>query len=184
MIPRRYLQRLDADDFDIPGIFGVRHARAPGSWRILCSYADGKRHKARLFANMAAAGQAERRRTWEFHHVVEGQHYADVDFTGQLARLYVEELPCVLIAKEEHLAYNRVLHIRETDELYRDQGLPADLSRRSREAAAAARDRSNHAMLRGRAQQLLQLYRNAYSGDPVLVTVAENVLTDALGMLR
>lgn len=41
------------------------------------------------------------------HHIVEGQHFADVDFTGQLPTRYAEALPCVLIAHEEHAAYNR-----------------------------------------------------------------------------
>jgi hypothetical protein len=184
MVPRKYIRGLEADDFDIPGIFGTRHARAPGSWRIICSYDDGKRHKARLFAKMAAAGQAEARRTWEFHHVVEGQHYADVDFSGRLATLYRDELPCVLIAKEEHTAYNQLLHIAETDELYRDQGLAADVRRRSAAAAAAAANRANRPRLHKRVEDLRQLYRNAYARDPVLVTIADNVLDDALLFLR
>lgn len=184
MLHRKYLHGLDADDFDIPGIFGVRHARAPGRWRTLCAYADGKRHKGRLFENLAAAGQEEERGTWDFHHVVEGQHYADVDFSGELERLYSEVLPCVLISKEEHIAYNRLLHIRETDELYRDRGLPPELQKRSEAAAAEARDPKNRAALRARVEDLLRLYRRAYSGDPVLITVAENVLKDVLTFLR
>src|SRR5215208_6059820 len=138
MVPQRYLLGLDAADGDIRGVYGIRHSRKPGSWRIVCSYADGKRHKTRLFANMAAMGQAEARQTWEWHHIVEGQHFADVDFAGRLAVLYADELPCVLISREEHIAYNRILHIRETDELYRDAGLPADFRQRSTDAALAA----------------------------------------------
>ena len=184
MIPRKYLNGLKADDFDIPGVFGTPHARVPGSWRIICSYADGKRHKNRLFAKMAAGGQAEARRTWEFHHVVEGQHYADIDFSGRLAVLYLEELPCVLISKEEHTAYNQLLHIRETDELYRDQGLPADLRQRSTAAAAAAGSRVNHPRLRAQVEHLGRLYRDAYAGDPVLLRVARNVLEESLTFLR
>lgn len=184
MVPHTYLRGLDADDFDIKGVYGIRHGRMPGRWRIVCSYADGKRHKARLFGNMAAMGQAESRKTWEWHHIVEGQHFADVDFAGRLAVAYAEELPCVLIAREEHAAYNRLLHIRETDELYRDTGLPAALRLRSTAVAAAARDRTNHPQLRQRVGELQQLYRDAYSGDPVLTTIAMNVLGDALSKLR
>ena len=44
MVPASYLRGLDADDFDLRGIYGIPHARTPGSWRIVCSYADGKRH--------------------------------------------------------------------------------------------------------------------------------------------
>ena len=184
MMPRKYLRGLNATDPDTPGIYGVPHARIRGSWRIVCSYADGKRHKARLFANLAAAGQAERPESWEWHHVVEGQHYADIDFAGRIATLYAEELPCVLISREEHAAYNRLLHIRETDELYRGEGLPDDFRRRSAGVAMAARDRANHARLRAQVGKLQQLYRDAYLGDPILATIAVNVLEDALGGLH
>jgi hypothetical protein len=165
-------------------VYGIPHARKPGSWRIVCSYADGKRHKARLFANMAAMGRAESRGSWEWHHVVEGQHYADVDFAGQLPLLYEEQLPCVLIAREEHVLYNRLLHTRETDELYRNTGLPRDLRERSAKVALDARSRANHAGFRKRVEELRMLYRNAYSGDRVLTTIALNVLDDALSHLR
>ncbi len=184
MLARKLLRGLDADDFDIMGIFGARHGRDPDAWRLICTYNDGKRHKARLFERLARAGQPEERRTWEFHHIVEGQHYADIDFEGRLAEMYADELPCVLIAKEEHLAYNRVLHIRETDELFRDRGLPADLRERSRAAHAAASDRNRHPELRARVSKLRQLYGTVYMGDPVLQRVADNVFDDAVERLR
>ena len=184
MIPKKYLIGVNADDFDTPGIFGALHSRKPGSWRILCSYADGKRHKAKLFARLAAAGQAEAKRTWEFHHIVEGQHYADVDFSGRLSQLYAEELPCVLIVKEEHLAYNRLLHISETDEMYREHGLPLGLRQRSAQALAEAKVRANHPQLRLRVTALQKLYRDTYAGDAVLGTIAMNVLNDTLTYLR
>src|SRR5687767_9719998 len=101
MMPANYLRGLpDAIDGDVPGVYGIAHARVPGSWRIVCSYADGKRAKGRLFTNLAAHGQDEERGSWEWHHIVERQHYADVDFSGRLPILYAEELPCVLLAKE------------------------------------------------------------------------------------
>ena len=184
MVPHNYLRGLDAADYDIKGVFGIRHGRMPGSWRIVCSYADGKRHKARLFANMAAMGQVEARQQWEWHHIVEGQHFADVDFAGRLPALYAQELPCVLISREEHAAYNRLLHIRETDELYRDAGLPAELRQRSAAAVVAARERANHPALRKRLGELQSLYRDAYAGDRVLTTIAMNVLDEALSQLR
>lgn len=183
MVPRSYLRGLDADDFDIMGVYGIPHGRKAGSWRIVCSYADGKRHKARLFANLRRAGQAEPRGGWEWHHIVEGQHFADVDFAGRLPKMYEDELPCVLIAKDEHLAYNRLLHIRETDELYRATELPADVRKRSSDTAAAARNRATHGELRMRVRNLEQLYRNAYAGDRVLTTIAINVLEDCLRQL-
>ena len=90
----------------------------------------------------------------------------------------------MLLAKEEHVAYNRVLHIAETDELYRDTGLPVALQQRSAAAVAAVGDRANHPRLRTQVAQLRALYRNVYAGDPVLTAIAENVLAEALTNVR
>lgn len=114
--------------------------------------------------------------------MVEGRYNADADFPGRLPTLFAEELPCVLIAKEEHLAYDRLLHIRETDELYRDVGLPADL--RARSPAAAAPNRVSRARLRKQVGDLRRVCRNAYSGDAVVQTIAENVLKDTWTSIR
>ncbi len=184
MMPRRFVLGLDADDADIPGVFGVPHARIPGSWRILCSYADGKRHKARIFRTLEEEGQVEARGSWEWHHVVEAQHYADIDVLGRLERMYEEVLPCVLLHREEHIAYNQLLHTRATDELHRVGGLPRAMKERAAKTAAHARDPTNHAALRARMDGLQRLYDRAYQGDPVLQTVARRVLDEAREALR
>lgn len=179
MMPRRFVQGLDADDVDVPGIFGVARAGAPGSWRVLCSYDDGRRHKARIFRILEETGQMESRGNWDWHHVVEGQHYADIDFLGRLGRMYDAELPCVLIHRDEHVAYNQLLHTRATDELHRAVGLPRAMQERAAQTAAAARDRSRHPALRTRLDELQRLYLRVYQGDRVLQTVARNVLAEA-----
>jgi hypothetical protein len=184
MLPRKYLQGIAVDPFeDCPGVFAAQDYRSSHSWRYLSSYADGKRHKVRIFALLKQYGQSGVPGGWDLHHVVEGQHFADVDFSGKLAALYRDELPCVLIHKNEHVAYNQVLHIRETDEMFRDQ-LPKDLLERSQRAAAEAKDRRKHPELRIRVQRLKDLYRNAYMGDPVLQKIASNVLDDTMLQLQ
>jgi len=189
MMPRKYISRLDATELPLRGIFAIPHALHHDSWRYVCSYEDGSRYKKRFFADMAATyrsileyqmehGIIRKRATlemrlpeevepassWEWHHVVERQHYADVDVTGQLQRLYETELPCVLLAKEEHVAYNQTLHIKETNVLYRD------MQRQLRP--------------RDRVERLRQLYRDTYAGDKVLTTIAENVFRDVLTTIR
>jgi hypothetical protein len=184
MLPRRYLQGIAVDSFEgCPGVFAAPDYRSPHSWRYLSSYADGKRHKVRIFALLKQHGQSEVQGEWDLHHVVEGQHFADVDFAGRLNALYRDELPCVLIHRNEHVAYNQVLHIRETDEMFRDR-LPKDLLERSQRAAAEAKDRRQHPELRIRVQRLKTLYRSAYTGDPVLQKIASNVLDEAMLQLR
>lgn len=184
MLSSRYLHRIDADPFEgCPGVFAAADYRRPDAWRYLCSYADGKRHKPRIFALLRQHGQPEDPGAWDLHHVVEGQHAADIDFAGRLDVLYKQELPCVLLHKNEHVAYNQLLHVKATDELYRDV-LPQAMLERARHVAAEAADRRRHPVLRARVESLRSLYRNAYRGDPVLQRVADNVFDDALRHLR
>ena len=184
MLPTRYLLGVNAVPFEMfPGIFAVTHHRHPNSSRFISSYADGKTNKGQLFAFLARTGQIESRRQWDLHHIVEGQHFADVDFQGRLQTMYQNELPVVLIQKDEHVAYNMVLHISETDEMFRDT-LPADLLARSRAAMAAAAQPAQHPALRERVDRLIELYDGVYMSDPVLTQIARNVLTVAKAQVR
>jgi hypothetical protein len=184
MLPRQYLQGTGAVPFEMfPGIFATPHHKHAGSSRFICSYADGQRHKGALFALIARAGQPEEKRgQWDLHHIVEGQHFADIDFGGRLQSMYQNELPVVLIQKDEHVAYNQLLHVSATDELFRDK-LPADLLLRSQAAANAAKQLNQRAMLRTRVATMLQLYEGAYQGDPVLAQIARNVLNSAKALV-
>ena len=179
MLPMKYLLGVTSVPFDqYPGIFAVTHHRRADSSRFISSYADGKTNKPELFKFLARAGQIESRRQWDLHHIVEGQHFADVDFTGRLQTMYQKELPVVLIQKDEHVAYNMLLHVSATDEMFRDT-LPADLLARSRAAMAAAAQPAQRPALRARVDKLIELYDGAYMSDPVLTQIARNVLTDA-----
>jgi hypothetical protein len=183
MLPRQYLLGTGAVPFEMfPGIFATPHHKHAASSRFICSYADGQRHKAQLFAFIARAGQVEARRQWDLHHIVEGQHFADIDFGGRLQAMYQNELPVVLIQKDEHVAYNQLLHVSATDEMFRDN-LPADLLQRSQAACAAAKQPNQRAALRSRVEKLLQLYDGAYATDPVLTRIARNVLNGAKALL-
>lgn len=176
MLPLRYLDALDADDFEgCPGLFALPHHKQEGAWRYVGSYQDAKRHKKKVFELLKRHGQREDPARWDLHHIVEGQHFADVDFTGGLARLYEEELPVVLIHKDEHIAYNQLLHIRETDELFRGD-LPSDMRERAAATHRAALDPSNHGEMRARVFRLQSLYGQAYADDGVLSRIAQNVL--------
>jgi hypothetical protein len=188
MIARKYLVGLeDANDWDIPGIFGVYdapRARYKGGYRILCSYADGQSHKKTIFAKLSEGGQKEDPKTWQLHHVVERQHYADIDFSGKLPFLYLNELSCVLLSEEEHRVYNGVLHCGETTDLFRDGTLPAEVIRRSEKTAKAAMYPSQRKRLQDRADQMLRLYENFYGKGSILAIVARNVINFAKGTLK
>lgn len=160
MLPSKYLQGVRATPFEMfPGVFVTPHHKDPKSSRFICSYADGQRYKAQLFAFFARAGQSEARKQWDLHHIVEGQHFADVNVAGGLPAIYKNELPVVLIEKNEHVAYNMLLHTAATNEMFR-RGTP-----------------------RARVDKLIQLYELAYQGDSVLTRIALNVLNDARSLL-
>ena len=184
MLPSRYLTGVRATQLeDFPGVFAAADYRSSSSSRFVCSYDDGRRHKLRLFQFLARLGQREARAEWDLHHVVEGQHFADIDFAGRIRTAYAQELPVVLIHKNEHVAYNQLLHVSATDEMFRD-ALPDDLVQRSRAAAASAARPAERAALRARVARLAQLYDGAYAGDAILQRIARNVLDDALLLLR
>ena len=175
MLSASYLQGLDTVEFTIPGIYYVRHSRRPDSFRILSTHRDGTRNKGQLFAQLAADGQIEKPGTWEFHHVVEGQHFADIDHLGQLPGIYKDGLPCVLLAQEEHRAYNSLLHSGAADELFRSSSPHIPLARTSSPALQSG-TRSRSDAFRLRIDDLRLMYRSAYDGDLVLQTIASNVL--------
>jgi hypothetical protein len=184
MLPMKYLRAVQAVPFEMfPGIWAVTHHRRNDSSRFISSYADGKTNKGELFRFLARTGQIEARRQWDLHHIVEGQHFADVDFGGRLQTMYQNELPVVLIQKDEHVAYNMLLHVSATDEMFRDT-LPADLMKRSRDAMTAAAQPAQRPALRARVDKLIELYEGTYMSDPVLTQIALNVLTDARSLLR
>jgi hypothetical protein len=173
MLPLEYLSYLDYDLFEnLNGIFVISHYKM--GYRYISTYKDAQNHKEYIFNLLEKYGQIEKRKDWEIHHIVEGQHYADIDFSGKLKKLYYDELPCVFIEKNEHIAYSMSLHTKETDILYRDH-LPLETMKRSRKAFLDAAHVNNFARLKNRLVRLENLYVNVYQNDVQLQTVAKNV---------
>lgn len=175
----KYLAGIYHKQFEmIDGFYVAHHYRNPNHSRFISSYNNGKYQKRRLFNCMRMFGQDEIEKDWELHHIVEGQHFADIDFSGRLKKMYAEELPCVFIHKIEHRAYNSLLHVKETGELYRDE-LPKDMLQRSHQAVVSAADKSKKRELLTRIRKLENLYLDAYSGDPIFQRIAQNVFSEA-----
>jgi hypothetical protein len=166
------------------GIYVVSHHRDPDKSRIVGSYRDAKKHKSTIFTLMGdLLGAREDLGDWDLHHVVEAQHFADIDFRGRLHTAYYDELPIVLILKDEHVTYDKLLHIKDADRLVSGELTP-DLVERSESAAAMAADSESRPALRDRLGKLALLYQDAYSGEAVLQRIAKNVIDDALSFLR
>lgn len=181
-MPAEYLSGLQYTPAESPGIYQTAHHHQAGAYRIIGSYADLQRFKE----SMAGALTAFRneRGDWQIHHIVEGRHFADLDFEGRLADLYTFELPCVLIhQRTEHELFSRIQSTKATDELYREWALSGDSAERSRQAKQAAADRRTHAQLRRQIEDYKRLYSALYSNDHVLRRIALNVFNKALGTL-
>jgi hypothetical protein len=185
MLSKHYLAGVKATHFDLlRGVFVAADYRRSDSSRFLGTYEDLTEQKnAILRLARAVSGQVEQPGQWEVHHIVEGQHFADVDFAGRLSVAYERELPCVLIHRGEHRdAYNRLLHLKATDELFRDS-LPKDRLARSKAAQKSFATPGAHAQLAGRLGKLDRLYHWVYEGDAVLQQVATNVFERLRGTL-
>lgn len=180
-----YFGSLPYTPYDLlPGLYTVADHRNRNSTRWLCTYADGQRHKTALFGLMRRLGQNEQPAEWDIHHIVEGHHYADIDFRGELERTYQHQLPCVFLhRREEHTLYSRLARTGAVSELFRGQGLPRKAVDRSKAVALEAKDPRNRAMLRKRVEDLRSYYKGVYMGDTVLSMIANNVLDEALTKL-
>lgn len=188
MLSSRYLKNLDAQPLEtFPGIYEITDLRKPGSHRFVATYADGNRRKDAFFAFLARHGQIETPSDWHFHHVVEGHHFADIDYDGRLGDMYDNELPCVLIHQHEHSGYTRQARLRGTSEMFRDRGLKRKKADRSvaahRDARTATTDAALRTRLLARVQRLRGYYRDLHAEDEVVRRLADNVLVEVLERL-
>ena len=123
---------------------------------------------------------------FEFHHIVEKQHLADISFLGQMDIDY-QNFPTAMIHKDEHKKrYNAILHTRETRLLYLRDGINPIKRHRS----SATRQRSSVQLfdsglnrdgiqeLRSRIAILKDIYRWAYEGNDVFTVIANNILNE------
>ncbi len=184
---REYLFGLRALQSGLPGIYLVQDHRNKNSSRVLGTYYDLKLNKATLFETMRVFGQEEDPKEWQMHHIVERQHFADVDIRGLLSMYYWHDLPCVMIHNgSEHDAYNRLMRTKES----KNHFLPyrASAPKRQADRSIAISNKYEDAMAKGgrakaefrselkdRLTRLASLYDSFYLGDPVLGTIASNV---------
>jgi hypothetical protein len=188
MLTGRFLTGLTAHALEsFPGMFAIDDTRKRNSYRYVASYHDGMRAKAAFFAFLSRHGQKEDPSRWHLHHVVEGHHFADIDFDGRLKDFYDTILPCVFIDEDEHSGYTRQARLRGTREMYRDAlpGTMEDRSRAARKSAVASRtDVARLAALRARVMKMRRYYRDLHEGDFVIRRLADNVLLDAIERLN
>jgi hypothetical protein len=149
-----------------------------GGWRLIATYTDGTAHKGRIFNDLRKRGQKENIGEWEWHHIVEGNHLASVDFNGSLSVSYENDFPCVLIhGREEHSLYSRMFRTAAGRELYRNDHHTGNETKRMASARAEAKANPNwKALFLERTDRLITMYDDAYSGDFIMQQISRNVL--------
>lgn len=189
MLATRFLRGVPVTHFGgAPGVFVAPHGRVPGSFRYLASREDGEAHKARIFGLLARQGRPEVPGEWDFHHLVDPVHLAEIDFGGAFAAHHADELPCVLLHDPERRTVQRLVLRAAPDaplpEVARPQVLARAVAQRARQVMSEHADPRRHSVLRARVREMATRHRDAYAGDPVLQRVAQNVFDDALVLLR
>lgn len=179
----KYLNGVDYDFFEsIDGVYVVKEANRLRGYRYICSYNTGLKNKERIIRKLRRYGQSETSGDWAFHHIVEGKHFADINFTGRYEEAYENELPCYMIHKDRHTLYTSLFGIRETDIIYRDP-FPGKCLDRSKLVAESAKDKKNYEYFLSIIRKYEELYLNAYRGDIVMQKISKNVFTEAKQIL-
>lgn len=158
-----YLEGLNYQTlYFFPGVYFVQHPTKINSSYVISSYSHlgSQQNKKAFFKLLEKFGQKEIRGDWTLHHIVEKQHLksfysaADVDF------FYKNVWPVVLIhEKEEHWAYNQILHRKETETIYNPKDKASNLKAKQE-----------------RLGRVRNLYKDTYKDNFVLRTIAMNVL--------
>lgn len=155
-----YLSGLHWELFEgINGVYVTNHHIR--GWRYFSTHSNGKLRKEAIFQKLANGGMKENPGSWDWHHVVEGNHLAPLFTPSAYKRLYDNEWPTVLLhSAEEHKILNS---------LFRSKGTLLGLEK-SDALMVPGRNRNEYL------STLLSRYHDAYSGDPILQQAARNVI--------
>lgn len=148
------LQFEKCDDWDknLSGLYVIRGSN--GFYYYISNYNTWKTKK-QYFFDILIRYQKEIKKEWELHHIVEKQHLQSFYSAADLNYLYAYQWPCILIHKGEHIAYNSILHSKEPKILF---------------------DLKNRIPKEQLLNNIKTMYREAYSGNIILSTIAQNVL--------
>jgi hypothetical protein len=121
-------------------------------------------------------------REFDFHHIVERPHLADISVAGSTVNDSYPGMPAVMIHKPEHYRYNSILHAAETRELYmrQDINLPdgVEESERVIRGMFASNPEETSKEVKTRIHIMKGLYEGAYEGNDLLSTVSDNILNE------
>ena len=160
---------------------------------LCCAYKDKDVYKKYILDLTNRIAQASGTRTtteydWEFHHVIEKQHLADIPLEalglGNLVTYYDEMIPTIIINKAEHKTISSYLHVKEFRELYlfelvNQSSANAIVSTRATERQKVANSNLSSRFITEEdvirmIDNMAWMYGNAYRAHPIFQVISKN----------
>jgi hypothetical protein len=177
-----YLRSLNYSPSSFDSFYVVTSGR--DSYYV-CAYKDRNNAKKDVMEllTMLPAYQKLTIKDFDFHHIVEEQHLADITFSNELYFNY-GNMPTVLVHKGEHQRYNAILHVKESRSLYlRDQekftGQKLRDSHARKQATITLLNNGTKGEgieeISNRISILKEMYSSVYEGNRILKTISNNI---------
>lgn len=163
---------------------GFYHIEYSGRSYYACAYSNRFRGKMELTGLLKSLKTFPKYNEgdFDFHHIVERPHLADISFSGSKVDESYPSMPVVMIHKGEHHGYNRILHAGETRELYMrtKTGLPSGVEDSENAVRKMAENNSEEARkeVNLRIDILKEIYNGVYQGNNILKIISANILND------
>ena len=178
MLSFKYLQGVYFERMEgLHNIFLIPHGKDRRSFRLVCSYFDGKTRRPQIIRKLRKMGRGAEVEHLQLHHLVEPVHFAEIDFSGQFNRWIQYELPCVFLSRREHQYYNHFLNIPPQDEKFRDTP-PMRWMEKSKETVQRTQHLEAHETLIARWENLLSFYHVAYERDEHFQKITRNIFEE------
>ncbi|MCW3111180.1 MAG: hypothetical protein JWQ09_5686 [Segetibacter sp.] len=115
---------------------------------------------------------------FDFHHIIEKRHLADISIDGMLDINHGYKMPVVLLHNLEHrLAFTSILSTKETRYLYMNKETGyISLQQKQLEAIKLYKSAEGKKLLAERVAAMKKLYSQVYETEPLLKQVANNIL--------
>ena len=176
-----YFRYINFRQSSFPGFYVISFRK---NSYYACAYGSRFRGKMQITELMKSLRTFPKYRAtdFDFHHIVERPHLADISCSGATVDESYSGMPSIMIHKGEHNRYNMILRAGETRELYMRSGqnLPvgvAESERKVREMLADNKD-SAKAEIGKRIEILKHIYQGVYEENDVLQIVSMNILND------
>ena len=124
--------------------------------------------------------------SFDFHHIVERQHLADISVNGMLDFMYQYEIPTVMLHNVKHqLAYNAILHIKETRHRYLGkESNSIGIEERQKRAIRLSHNPEGRKLLQKQIDEMMDIYGEVYHNEPVIRKIASNILNHYSDLIR